>query len=99
MGPEIFSCRLLSASNASIWLSVVASLAPWGTYLKDGGGVSDLCRDSSLILLRTLLSIFSLLFLFQVPDGLYLLYLLWPFSSFHRPGDDFLVPLLVKPFW
>ena len=63
------------ASKASIWLSVVASLAPWGTYLEDGGGVSDLCRDSSLILLRTLLAIFSLLFLFLVPGGLYLFYL------------------------
>ena len=48
VGPETFSCRFLGASTASSCLSVVASLAPWWSPLKDGGGVGDLSKIFSL---------------------------------------------------
>ena len=51
MGLGVSSCWFFGASKASCRFSVIVSFGPLGTPFDNGRGVSDLCREPSLLLL------------------------------------------------
>ena len=61
VGLRVSSYWFFGASKASGCFSVIVSLDLWGAPFDEGGGVSTLCQESSLLFLWRLLSI--LLFL------------------------------------
>ena len=95
MAPEVSSCRTLGAFVTVSRLSAVTSLALFGAPLEDGGGAGSFGPGSFSTFLRSLLSIFPI-FYYSRYLTMFAFFLFWRYSSFHFPGEDLLVRLILK---